>query len=99
MQGGRTPLDCADSSECIAALLDGGADCRSPKQRSRNPLLVAVAHRSEPLVRRLLAMGAPVNATDEVRGQRECRVCCAMYVVSLPPCPYPVNSALSIYWC
>jgi len=64
---GRTPLDCANTVECITALLDGGATLGSPSPGTSTPLHVAAGHGSEAIVHRLLAAGAPVNATDEVR--------------------------------
>ena len=70
VQDGRTPLDCATSIDCITALLDAGAVCGSPMPGSNTPLHITARKGSEPLVRRLLAAGAPVNATDEVRDLR-----------------------------
>ena len=61
MQYGRTPLDFATTVDCITAMLDAGANPGSP-----NALLVAAAEGDEPLVRRLLATGAPANAPDGV---------------------------------
>ena len=67
VQDGHAPLDCAKSSECMTALLDGCAEPRDINPRSRTSLHVAVALESGSLVRRLLAAGAPVNAADKVR--------------------------------
>jgi len=67
LQDGRTPLQCAESVDCVSALLEGGADCKSHRPDFRPPLHVAAIYGNKALVRRLLEMGAPVNATDSVR--------------------------------
>ena len=63
-QHGKTPLDSAQTTgkAAVVQLLRAAEDTCS--------LHIAADEGSEPIVRRLLAMGAPVNAADEVREYR-----------------------------
>ena len=63
-QHGKSPLDYAQTTgkAAVVQLLRAAEDTCS--------LHIAADEGSEPIVRRLLAMGAPVNAADEVREYR-----------------------------
>lgn len=67
MQFGSTPLDCASSIDCIIALLDAGAVSGRLTPRTTTSLHIAAKNGSLHLVRRLLAAGASVDASTEVR--------------------------------
>ena len=93
VQNGRTPLDCASTIECISVLLDTGATLGRPKLRDRpGPIHVAAEAGSEPLVRRLLDMGAAADSIDSVRSllrtlRRSSRCAKGKAKWALPVCP------------
>jgi len=64
---GDTPIALAETAECVAALLDAGADpCCRRSRNSRTPLHVVAASGNEAVVSAILSHpGADLNVVEE----------------------------------
>lgn len=68
-ENGNTALHAATKhcapATCVDLLLAAGAEVNAANQSGETPLLLAAAHNSVPIVQRLLAAGADVNAVGD----------------------------------